>query len=51
MENDFRIKKNNAKDEVEFHKRKLTRLRHSWWWQLEQIYFNSDNDEDELELL
>ena len=31
MENDFRIKKINAKDEVEFHtKRKLTRLRHSW---------------------
>ena len=44
-------------------------LRHSWWWQLEQIYFNtgckkfktdqnwaditsdSDNDEDELEML
>ena len=67
MENHFRIKKINAKEEVEFHniKRKLTRLRHSWWWQLE-LYFNtgckkiqnwaditsdSDNDEDELEIL
>ena len=64
MENNFRIKKINAKEEVEFH----NKLRHSWWWewQLEQIYFNtgckqiqnwaditsdSDNDEGELEIL
>ena len=67
MENDFPIKKINAKEEVEFHnKGKKTRLRHSWWWQLEQIYVNtgckniqnwaditsdSDNDEDDLEIL
>ena len=32
MENDFRLKKINAKEEVEFHnKEKLTRSRHSWW--------------------
>ena len=32
MENDFGIKKINAKEKVEFHsKEKLTRLRHSWW--------------------
>ena len=32
MENEFRIKKINAKEKVEFHnKEKLTRLRHSWW--------------------
>ena len=42
MANEFRMNKINAKDEVEFHKkRKSTRLKHSWWWQLEQIYFNT----------
>ena len=31
MENEFRIKKINAKEKVEFHnKEKLTRLRHSF---------------------
>ena len=37
MENDFRINKINAKEEVEFH----NKGKHSWWWQLEQIYFNT----------
>ena len=64
MENDFRIKKMNAKEEVEFHK-EINAIK-TRWWQLEQIYFNtvckkiqnwadvtseSDNDEDELEIL
>ena len=57
MENEFRIKKNNAKEKVEFHdKEKLTRLRHSWWPKsMEKILTSprsdSDNDEDELEIL
>ena len=57
MENEFRIKKINAKEKVEFHdKEKLTRLRHSWWPKsMEKILTSprsdSDNDEDELEIL
>ena len=39
MENDFRIKKINAKVEVEFHKKEIN------------ITSDSHNDEDELEIL
>ena len=52
MENDFRIKKINAKEEVEFHKKEinaiiLTEIKG------EDIDITSDrdNDEDELEIL
>ena len=52
MENDFRVKKINAKEQVQFH---LTRLRHSWWPKSEENYIDitsdSDNDKDELEIL
>ena len=65
MENDFRIKKINAKDEVEFHSKgtnaietqldkfistldaKKSKTEQNW----ADITFDSDNAEDELEIL
>ena len=45
MENDFRIKKINAKEEVEFHKKEINAII------LAEIKGDSDNAKDELEIL
>ena len=55
MENDFRIKKINAKEEVEFHNKGLNAIKTQWVAEIEgedtDITSDSDNDEDELEIL
>ena len=52
MENDFRIKKINAKEEVEFHKKETNAiiLAETKGEDID-ITSDSDNDEDELEIL
>ena len=52
MENDFRIKKINAKEEVEFHKKEINAiiLAETKGEDID-ITSDSDNDEDELEIL
>ena len=52
MENDFRIKKINAKEEVEFHKKELNAIiLAEIKGENIDITSDSDNDEDELEIL
>ena len=52
MENDFRIKEINAKEEVEFHKKETNAI---FLAEIKgediDITYDSDNDEDELEIL
>ena len=48
MENDFRIKKINAKEEVEFHKKEIKAIILA---EDIDVASDSDNDEDELENL
>ena len=52
MENNFRIKKINAEEEVEFHKKEISAIILA---QIKgediDITSDSDNDEDELEIL
>ena len=52
MENDFRIKKINAKEEVEFHKKEINAIILAEIKGEDiDITSDSDNDEDELEIL
>ena len=52
MENDFRIKKINAKEEVEFHKKETNAIILAEIKGEDiDITYDSDNDEDELEIL
>ena len=52
MENDFRIKKINAKEEVEFHKKEINAIiLDDFKGEDIDITSDSDNDEDELEIL
>ena len=50
MENDFRIKKINAKEELEFHKKEINAIILAEI-KGKDIDITSDNDEDELEIL
>ena len=50
MENDFRIKKIHAKEEVEFHKKEINAIILAEI-KGEDITSDSDNDEDGLEVL
>ena len=52
MENDFRIKKIHAKEEVEFHKKEINAIiLDDFKGEDIDITSDSDNDEDELEIL
>ena len=52
MENEFRIKKINAKEEVEFHKKEINAIILAEIKGEDiDITSDSDNDEDELEIL
>ena len=52
MENDFRIKKINAKEEAEFHKKEINAIILAEIKGEDiDISSDSDNDEDELEIL
>ena len=52
MENNFRIKKINAEEEVEFHKKEINAIILAQIKEEEiDITSDSDNDEDELKIL
>ena len=51
MENDFRIKKINAKEEVEFHKKEINAIILAKIGEDTDITSDSNNDEHELEIL
>ena len=52
IENDFRIKKINAKEEVEFHKKEINAIiLAEIKGEVIDITSDSDNDEDEFEIL